>query len=209
MRVRCLGQVICGAGNRPADDAADGTDERLDVIQIRTIGTLAEVVIAALLEEECGSQLVKVVRKGSIVPVPRPGPVAYLPDRVNITDAVVRVVGESKLSYVRPPRSAAWRHWDRLFIHLPQCGAGLSETHTFRRHGPLSGLPGRLEFVAQDVDKTYGEFQMTSGCPRAWLRRGTCSLPLPSRRASSSRQPLFCLCHLHLGSFRCPLSARR
>ena len=55
MRVGRLGQGICGTRDRTAAHAADRVDERLDVIQIRTIGTLAEVVIAALLEEECGS----------------------------------------------------------------------------------------------------------------------------------------------------------
>ena len=87
MRVRCLGQGICGTGDRPAADAANRADERLDVIQIRTIGTLAEVVIAALLEEECGSQLVKVVRKGAIVPGTAPlAPLPIWADRVKITD---------------------------------------------------------------------------------------------------------------------------
>ena len=51
-RVRVLGQGIAGARNCPATYSADRSDERLDVIQIRTIGILAEVVIAALLEEE-------------------------------------------------------------------------------------------------------------------------------------------------------------
>jgi hypothetical protein len=55
VRVGRLGQGICGTRDRTAAHAADRVDERLDVIQIRTIGTLAEVVIAALLEEECGS----------------------------------------------------------------------------------------------------------------------------------------------------------
>ena len=70
--MRRLGPGISGAGDRSTADAADRADERLDVIQIRTIGTLAEVVIAALLEEKCSSQLVKVVRKGATFPVPRP-----------------------------------------------------------------------------------------------------------------------------------------
>lgn len=110
--MRRLGPVISGPGDCTAADASDRDDERLDIVQIPTIGTLAEVVIAALLEEECGSQLVKVVRKSAIVPVSRPGPVAYLPDRVNITDAVVRVIGDGKLGDVREKGSTLERHWN-------------------------------------------------------------------------------------------------
>ena len=54
-RVGRLGTGITRSGDQPTADATESANGRLDVIQIRTIRAFAEVVIAALLEEECSS----------------------------------------------------------------------------------------------------------------------------------------------------------